>query len=214
MADVKIVAEALAAKPGHITVMAPRGSSLAAPKDMPGKKIAITARNTMSDLAPMAVLESQGVDHSEVKWVEMPMPEMIPAMERGDVDGAVLVEPFVTRAKGTIRAVPVFDAVSGPMSGMPMAGYIVTGEFAAANPKTLAAFRRVLAKAQAEARDRATIEPILVEHLKIDDRTAREMTIATYSTSLDPKRVQRVADLMERFGAIEGRLDVSTMLLK
>ncbi|GAA2969145.1 ABC transporter substrate-binding protein [Actinokineospora diospyrosa] len=215
VADFKIVADALTAKPGHIVVVAPPNSPLKKPTDAPGKKIAITARNTMTDLAPMSVLKTQGVDYSQVEWREMTFAEMIPAMERGEVDGAVVVEPWVTTAMKKLGAVPVFDGASGPTAEMPMSGYVAiggAGKFATTSPNTVAAFQRALAKAQAEATDRTKVEPMFVKYAKIDQQTAQLVTIATYSTSLEANRIQRVANLMQEFGVIKGHLDVASMI--
>ncbi|WP_026422972.1 ABC transporter substrate-binding protein [Actinokineospora inagensis] len=215
-ADFKIVADALAAKPGHIVVVAPPNSPLKKATDAPGKRIAITARNTMTDLAPMSVLKTQNVDYTQIQWREMNFPDMIPAMQRGDVDGAVVVEPWVTTAEKKLGAIPVFDGASGPTAEMPMSGYVAIGgqgKFATTSPNTVAAFQRALAKAQAEATDRSKVEPMFVKYAKIDAETAKLVTIATYSTSLEANRIQRVANLMEEFGVIKGHLDVSTMIV-
>jgi NitT/TauT family transport system substrate-binding protein len=216
VADFKIVAEALAAKPGHVVLGAPPNSPAKRMQDLPGKRVAVTAKNTMCDLAPKAVLESQNVDFSTINWIEMPFPEMIPALARGDVDAACLVEPWNTRAAQEIGAVPLVDGSSGPTADMPMAGFVVVageGKFGSSNPNTIAAFQRGLAKAAAEAQDRAKVEPVLVKHVKIDEPTAKIMTIATYPTSLDPTRLQRVPDLMQHFGVLSERVDVSKMIL-
>lgn len=215
--DFKIVAEALAAKPGHLTMVAPPNSTFKKAQDAPGKKIAITARNSFTDLAPMAVLESQNVDFSTIQWVEMGFPEMIPAMERGDVDGAVLVEPWRTIAEQKIGATVVIDGASGPTGEIPMAGFTALageGKLATTSPNTIAAFQRALAKAADEAQDRAKVEPILVKYAKVDKAIAPLMTIATYSTSLDPKRIQRVADLLQHFNVIDKKIDVADMILR
>lgn len=211
--DIKIVAEALVAKPGHITLVAPPKSKIKKPQDVAGKKIAITGRNSFTDLAPMAVLESQNVDFKNVQWVEMGFPDMLPAMQSGDVDGAVVVEPWRTVAEKQLGAEVVLDGATGPTAEMPMSGYAAEGEFAKNSPNTVAAFQRALAKAQAEAKDRSKIEPMLVKHAKIEKDIAPLMTIATYSTSLNAKRIQRVADLLQHFKVIDKRLDVSSMVI-
>ncbi|CRK61276.1 putative extracellular solute-binding protein [Alloactinosynnema sp. L-07] len=216
VAEFKIVADALSAKPGHLVVVAPKGSTkFTKPSDAPGKKIAITARNSFTDLAPMSVMKNQGVDYSQVQWVEMPFPDMMGALERGDVDGAVMVEPWVTNSMKKLGAVPVFDGASGPTAEIPMSGYVAiggNGKFATTSPNTIAAFQRALAKAHSEAADRSKMEPMFVKYAKIDQQTAQLVTISTYSTSLEPNRIQRVANLMEEFGVIKGHLDVKTMI--
>ena len=215
VADLKIIAEALAAKPGHLVLGAPPKSPVKRMQDVAGRRVAITAKNTMCDLAPKAVLEAQSVEYSKIQWIEMGFPDMIPAMQRGEVDAACLVEPWVTTAAKEIGVVPLVDGSSGPTANMPNAGYFVAagaGKFASANPNTIAAFQRGLAKAVLEAQDRDKVEPVLIKYVKIDPQTAEIMTIATYSTSLDATRVQRVADLMQHFGVINERLDVSKMI--
>ena len=215
VADFKIVAEALAAKPGHLVLGAPPNSPVKKMQDVAGRRVAVTAKNTMCDLAPKAVLESNNVDYSKITWVEMSFPEMIPALQRGDVDAACLVEPWVTTAAKQIGAMPLVDGASGPTANMPMAGFVVNagpGKFGSSNPKTIAAFQRGLARAALEAQDRSKVEPVLIKYVKIDQETADIMTIATYSTSLDARRVQRVADLMEHFGVIKEHLDVAKMI--
>lgn len=215
LADIKIIAESLAAKPGHLALGAPPNSPVKRMQDVAGRRVAITAKNTMCDLAPKAVLEAQSVDYSKIQWVEMGFPDMIPAMQRGQVDAACLVEPWVTMAAKEIGAVPLLDGASGPTANIPMAGFVVAagkGKFANTSPNTIAAFQRGLARAALEAQDRSKVEPVLIKYVKIDEQTADIMTIATYSTSLDARRVQRVADLMEHFGVIKEHLDVSKMI--
>ncbi|OLR90276.1 hypothetical protein BJP25_02220 [Actinokineospora bangkokensis] len=215
VADFKIVADALAAKPGHLVVVSPPNSTMKKPSDAPGRKIAITAKNSMTDLAPMSVLKTQGVDYTQVNWIEMPFPNMITAMQNGEVDGAVVVEPWVTVAEKQLGATPVFDGASGPTAEIPMSGYVAisgNGKFATTSPNTIAAFQRGLARAQSQATDRPKMEEMFVKYAKVDPQTAKLVTISTYSTSLEANRIQRVANLMTEFGVIKGELDVSTMI--
>ncbi|MGQ0837030.1 ABC transporter substrate-binding protein [Actinokineospora sp.] len=215
VADFKILSDALSGKPGHAAVVAPPNSPLKKPADMPGKRIALVSRNSMAEFAPRAVLRTQGVEFFDSTLIEMPFPEMIPAMERGDVDGAVVVEPWVTTAMKRLGAVPVFDVTSGPTADMPLSGYFAVagpGKFATTSPKTILAFQRALAKAQADGADRAKMEQMFVKHAKIDQQTANLVTLSNYPTSLEPIRIQRVANLMAEFGALKDPLDVRTMI--
>ncbi|GGS15837.1 MULTISPECIES: ABC transporter substrate-binding protein [Actinokineospora] len=216
IADFKVVADGLAAKPNHLMVVATPNSKVKKATDLPGKKVAITAQNTFTDLAPMAVMNVQGIDYSEIEWISMGLPQMLPAMLDGSVDAAVVVEPWVTKAMKEAGAVPVLDAASGPTAELPMSGYIAVagpGKFATTSPNTIAAFQRALARAQAEATDRSKMEPMFVKYAKIDEPTARLVTIATYSTTLEANRLQRVANLLEQFGAIKGKLEVAPMII-
>jgi NitT/TauT family transport system substrate-binding protein len=102
-------------------------------------------------VAISAVLSDQGVDPKSLKFVEIPLPDMGPTLQRGEIDAAWVVEPFTTSLKTTLKARAIIDPFSGPTDGLPVAGYAVTKRFAEQNPKTIAAFLRALGKATDEA---------------------------------------------------------------
>jgi len=213
-ANLKIVADAYAARPGHLVLVSTKNSTLQKPEDAGGKKIAVTSKGSISDLGAMSVLKTKQVDVTKINWVPMGFPDMGPAMQRGDIDGAVVAEPFVTTTEKQYGASPVLDVSSGPTADISMTGWAATDKVATANPKTMAAFQRGLAKGVADVKnDRSKLEPILVKYVKIDQATASLVHIADYPESLDPVRLQRVADLMKDFSVIPQRLNVQPMLL-
>lgn len=215
VANLKIVADAYAARPGHLALVATENSTLRKPSDAAGKKIAVTSKGSISDLGVMSVLSAQGVDVTKIQWVPMPFPDMGPAMKNGNIDGAVVAEPWVTRTAKENGAVPIVDVSSGPTANISMSGWAATDKLASANPRTFAAFQRGLAKGVADLKkDRGALEQILTKFIKIDQATAPLVTIADYPERADAVRLQRVADLMKEFNVIPERLDVAKMLLE
>jgi NitT/TauT family transport system substrate-binding protein len=215
VADIKIVADLYAARPGHGVLIAAPNGNIKSPEEAAGKKIAVTSTGSISDLALMSVLQSKGVDVSTIKWVPMPLPDMGPALRRGDVDGAVAIEPFVTMTQKSIGAMPITDIATGPTAELAMSGFAALSKWVNSNPNTLAAFQRGLAKGITDVKaDRSgKLEPILIKYVKIDAATAPLVRISDYPESLDPVRLQRVADLMKQFGVIKDKLDVSQMIV-
>ena len=214
-ADIKIVADLYAARAGHgVLVSAPTGT-IRRPEDVPGKRIAVTSTGSISDLALMSVLQSKGLDVSTIKWVPMGLPDMGPALQRGDIDGAVAIEPFVTLTEKSVGAMPIVDIASGATAELSMSGFASVAKWVQANPNTLAAFQRGLAKGIADVKADRTgvLEPILVKYVHIDQATASLVHISDYPESLDAIRLQRVADLMRQFNVIKDRLDVAQMLV-
>jgi NitT/TauT family transport system substrate-binding protein len=211
-ADLKFVADAYQAAPGHHVVVAPPNSDFKRPEDIVGKRIAVATTGAISDLATNSVLKTLSVDYSKITYVPMALPDATAAMQRGDVDGAVLPEPFVTQSQKSIGAITVFDASQGPTAEMPMSGWVAPTKFVEDNPNTVAAFQRGLSKGVDEAQDRAQLEQVLVRNIKIDADTASLVTIATYPKSLEAKRIQRVSDLMYEFGVIGQKFDVASMM--
>jgi NitT/TauT family transport system substrate-binding protein len=213
-ADLKIVADAYAARPGHLVLVATKNSRMQKPEDAAGKKIAVTSKGSISDLGAMSVLLTKGVKVEDIQWQPMAFPDMGPAMQRGDIDAAVVAEPWVTRTEKEFGATALLDVSSGPTQDISMSGWAATAKNTGANPNTFAAFQRGLAKGVADVKkDRGTLEQILVTNIKIDQATAQLVHIADYPASLDAIRLQRVADLMEKFKVITEKLDVQPMLL-
>ncbi|WP_424923235.1 ABC transporter substrate-binding protein [Amycolatopsis arida] len=212
-ADIKFVADASSAAPNSTVIVALPDSSVKTVDHLAGKKIGITARNTIIEVLVKSTMRTHGVSYDDVQWVEIPFPDTAAALQRGDVDAAFLTEPFITQAAKSIGAVTVVDTATGPTKDLPTAGFGSTAEFTNENPKTVAAFQRVMQRATNEAlADRSKIEPLLVEFAKVDADTAALTTLLKFESKLDPTRLQRVPDLMHEFNLIPNKIDASTMI--
>jgi NitT/TauT family transport system substrate-binding protein len=214
-ADIKLVADASSAGPNSCMVVAMPNSSVKSIKDMAGKRVAVTATKTISDLLVMSTLKTSGIDWKTIQWVETPFPQVNDALAKGHVDAAFVTEPFITSAQKTVGAVPIFDTAVGPTANMPTAGFGATADFVQRNPKTLAAFQKVMERATIEAKaDRGKVEGLLQEYAKIDPDTAKLSTLLSFSSTLDATRIQRVPDLMLEFGVIKDKIDAASMIAR
>lgn len=214
-ADIKLVADVTALAPNNAMVVAAPTSPVKKISDLGGRRVAITARNTLSHLLTVSAAKVNGVDINAISWVELPFPQMTPAMTRGDVDAAFLTEPFLAQAQLTAGVTPIHDTSSGPTKELPVGGYGALSTFVTENPNTIKAFQRAMKKATDEAEvDHQKVEPILMELGKVDQQTARMVNWTHFVSSLDPVRIQRAADLLLEFGAIPERLDVSPMIVR
>jgi NitT/TauT family transport system substrate-binding protein len=156
-------------------------------------------------------MQGAGVDPNSVQFVELPFPDMIPALQNGQIEAAILLEPFLTVAAGQ-GAVSVLNVASGPTADLPIAGIATTAEFARDNPNTLAAFQRALDRAQAEMGDRATVEQTLTGYTSITPEVAPRLTLGTWAPGLDQAGLQRVSDLMLQYGVLPQPFDVAPLL--
>jgi len=214
LGGIKIVADASSAGPGATVVLALPTSSVKSVKDMAGKKVAVTATGTISDLLVNSTLKTNGVDYKSITWVPTPFPATAAALKAGTVDAAFATEPFIQDSERNAGAVPVFDTAVGPTADMPTAGWASTGNFTKANPKTVAAFQRAMQRGTKLAlSDRSLVEPMLVKYSGVDAETAKMATLLTFQSKLDATRIQRVPDLMLEFEVIKSPLDVSKMMV-
>ncbi|MDO6966144.1 ABC transporter substrate-binding protein [Rhizobium alvei] len=103
-AKITIVAEALALEPeapgGDPTAIVLRSDLIKNPQkpaeDLKGKTLATTAPGQILDIMIKAYLKKIGLSPSDVKIVGMPMPDIVPALSNGALDGAIVIDPFLS----------------------------------------------------------------------------------------------------------------------
>ncbi len=196
-----------------LLIMTNPGSPVRVPQDLARKKIAVNTLGNIIELTARSALETAGVSPDTVTFVEVPFPDMAAALQSGRVDAAFMVEPFITQAALSFGAVSALDAASGPTDGIPLGGVALTGAFAARYPKTVAAFRRAVARAQADLADRSVVEKTLPTYTKITPDTAALIALGTWPATLDRVRLQRDVDLMRQYGVLAADVDTGPMIL-
>ena len=206
-----IVSEANRAAPLFGGLYAMPDSGIAAPADMAGKTIAVNTLNNLVQLAVDAQLKNGGLTLDDVTLVEIPFPEMVPTLERGDVDVIAVVEPFGTQAKNNLNATLVTDMFAPPIDGFPVAGFYVTTAFAADNPNTVAAFKCAFAESveYANTVDDAVpqVLPTYIETATVE--AARTLNYPEFVSGLDTEYLQTVPDYMVEAGILDAPIDVS-----
>ncbi|MBB5153839.1 ABC transporter substrate-binding protein [Saccharopolyspora phatthalungensis] len=213
VAQLKIVADCASSVPNTCMIMASPNSSVRRPKDLAGKKIAISGAGTISELMVKAAMKANGVDYGKVQWVPLGFVNMPNALRASQVDAAFVVEPFLTLSARDAGAIPVVDTATGPLEDLPLGGYVSSAKFADENPKTISAFQRAMDTAVAEAQDRSKIEPLLPQFAKIDKETASIITLLKMNSRADSTRLQRIPRLMREFGYIDKDVDVASMII-
>ncbi|MBG0828467.1 ABC transporter substrate-binding protein [Planomonospora sp. ID67723] len=210
---IKIITDLYQAGPDVFNIIAAKDSAISSVADLKGKKIAVNTLNNIGTLAVTATLKAGGLTAEDVQFVELPLPNMSGALQKGQIDAAWTTEPFLTGAAKDIGARKIADTMTGPLAGFPIAGLSATSDFTEKYPKTLAAFQRAVAKAQQiVAADRKAVEEVLPTYTKIDAATAAAIRLGTFPTGLDPQRLQRVADVMLEQKYLETAIDAKTIV--
>ena len=181
--------------------------------DIEGKSFAVNNLQNIGTVSVYAQLEEHGLSPDSVDLVEMPNPDMAPAVANGNVDAIWQVEPFQTIAtqSGLKR---IGDMFAGPAADMPVGGWVTTREFAENNPEIIAAFREALAQASDDLQDNHDLHLELVpQYTEIDETVARDLTLPHYDPELDVDALQDGADLMEKYGITSGPLNISELVI-
>jgi NitT/TauT family transport system substrate-binding protein len=211
--DFKFVADSYQTAEKIFVIMVKGDSPIKDPKQLAGKTVATNTKNSITDLLAKSAMDTANVPKDDIKWVEFGFPDMQAKLQSGDIDAAVMLEPFVTQAERSIGAIPILDTSQGPTQNFPISGYTGTAKFVQENPKTTEAVRRALTKASAEARNRSTVEEAVQQYAKIDKEVAALVRIGTFPTSVDRTRLQRTVDLMQKYGMLSKPIDVDSMII-
>ncbi|GAA4119372.1 ABC transporter substrate-binding protein [Enteractinococcus coprophilus] len=182
--------------------------------DIEGKSFAVNNLQNIGTVSVYAQLEDLGLSPDSVDLVEMPNPDMAPAVANGSVDVIWQVEPFqtISQQSGLKR---IGDMFAGPAADMPVGGWVTTREFAEQNPDVLAAFQDALAKSSEDLQGNHELHLELVpQYTEIDESVAQELTLPHYDTELNVDALQYGADLMEKYGITSGPLKVSDLVVE
>jgi NitT/TauT family transport system substrate-binding protein len=194
-------------------LMVLHGSPIHSIQQLKGQRIGVNVLNNIGTLLISSLLADNLMSPSQVHFVPIPFPNMITALKEHKIAAAFLPEPFATTGEEAIGAQPLADLDTGAVSGLPISGYVVTQSWMQKYPKTAAAFRRAILKAQAIGdTDPAAVHQAMVAFTGTPRIVAAMMPNLTYPVDTDPVPIQRIADLMLRFGTLSHRFNVMPMI--
>jgi len=212
-ANLRILAAGSNMAPLFLQVMVPSGSPIRNLAGLRGKRIGVNAPNNIATLLVTSLLSSSGVAPNEVTFVAIPFPKMAAALKAHQVDAAWLPEPFITQAEESSGATTLADVDQGATQGLPVTGYVVTQSWLDKYPRTAAAVRRALLKAQAIANtDLGAVQNGMAAYAGVPRATAELAALPAYPERTDVRLLQRISDLMEQFGMTTQDFDVSQMI--
>ncbi|MFD2357263.1 hypothetical protein ACFSTC_60300 [Nonomuraea ferruginea] len=181
--------------------------------DLKGKHIAVVTLQSVGTLTTEAALKIAGLTADDVRISEMPLPDMIPALQarhhrRRLDDRAVHHRLPDARRRDTLRR---HAGPDGELADRRLGHHRRLRQ--GAPPHEVTSFQRAILKAQADAQDRQVITETLPTYTKISPATAATITLGTFPMDLHPDRIQRVADMMLDYQYIKAELDVSRFLM-
>jgi NitT/TauT family transport system substrate-binding protein len=171
----------------HITTVA----------QLKGKTIGIQSLGGLDAMLVGEALAAYRITLAQVRLVAIPFQSMEAALAAHRVDAVEPAEPYVTLIEEKLGAQALADMDQGATQDFPVAGYVVTTQFQARYPRTVAALARALDKANAIADSNpAALQRAMIQDAHISAEVAATVSVGTFPTSVDLVQLQRVADLM------------------
>jgi taurine transport system substrate-binding protein len=117
------------------------GSGVNDIRDLVGKKVATPFVST-AHYSLLFALKNAGVDATKVNVLNLQPPEIAAAFSRGDIDGAYVWDPVLTKAKENGKVL-IDSAAVAKLGGPTFVAWIVRKDYAAAHPDVVKAFTQV-----------------------------------------------------------------------
>ncbi|ALG08041.1 hypothetical protein AOZ06_14935 [Kibdelosporangium phytohabitans] len=215
VAELKVVADAITTTEDLFLLVVKKDGPITKVTDLVGKKIAVSSPGGIGELALRSQMKIHGIDITKEQYQSTSFADMPTLLNNNDVQAAIMNEPFLTEALQKAGVTKLISPFSGSTADFPTSGWIATRKFVDENPRTVAAFQRAMAKAVTDAQGRDAVEKVVIKYIGVKDNVAKLMTLPTFSSSTDPRRFQRVVDLMVATGELKEteRVDMQTMVI-
>lgn len=185
------------------TLLVPKGSAIKQAKDLEGKTVAVNALNNIGPLGINYAVEQAGGDPKKVKYIEVPFPDMIAALEAGRIDAAWVVEPFASQGQaGGARSIfAPFEAVSPDLT---VATYFTSEQYIKQNGDVVNRFVRAMEKslAYAAANPEAARKAVLT-YTKIPPAAVQKMKLPNWTPEYNDASIDKTIQLAQKYGFVE-----------
>lgn len=195
-------------------IFSAKGSDIREVSDLAGKTIAVNTLSNIGEITVKEALSKHGVDANSIKLVELPFPEMLQALDAGDVDAIWTAEPFSTNARAA-GARPIVASQVETHPGLAISSYFANTKYAQENPEVVKRFARAMTKSFEYATDnREEVEAALVDYAKVQADVAKKINLPKWDPNLDVQDVNLLIDLTQKYDLIEGKPSIDQLILR
>jgi NitT/TauT family transport system substrate-binding protein len=190
---------------GYAGVIASPKSGIATLADLEGKSVQVNQLNGTAEVLVKATMKSAGLDPGKVRFVEIPPPQAVAALQAGRVDAAVLSEPNVTAAlAGGMKYIanPEKDTIPD----LPAFVFLTSKAYAAKHPAVVRSFTTAVLAANKRANaDAALARTTAEKSTQVPAALLSKVTFPKFGEQpLTADQVQAYLDLLVKHGGLSG----------
>jgi NitT/TauT family transport system substrate-binding protein len=183
-------------------IITKKGSTIKTGKDLNGKKVAVNTRNGIVHVGVQEWIERNGGDPKTVQYVELPFPQMPPAITNGSVDAAAPTEPFVTVSTSQDAQVLSYY-LTDLRDNCAIAGFISTDDWITKNRDAAQSFHRANTKGMAwVATNEKTAREYAAKYANLDPAIATQIKLAALRSTPLVDAVQFWVDMTKKWGLL------------
>lgn len=193
-------------------VVVPKDSPIKTAKDLPGHRISINNLQNIGDTTVRASIRKAGGDATKVKFVEINFPQAWPAVQKKQVDGAFLVEPFVTQALSQGGRVVAWNFAE-PAPDLPIATYFTTTRTLASHKDLVTRFTAAINESlQYSAAHPDEVRQVVATYTKIPPALLAKMTLPAWPIQVNRASLRTLGDDARQDGLLQKAPDITGLL--
>ncbi|WP_062214494.1 ABC transporter substrate-binding protein [Streptomyces sp. NBRC 109706] len=188
-------------------------SGITRPSQLEGRTVSVNILTNIAAAAAREAVTADGGDADAVDLVELPFPQVPAAISTGQVDGAWVVEPFLSAAKAE-GAVPIGWGFTDLAEDLTVSSWYTSGSYAEQNPETVEAFRDAVREAYAYAREHEDeVREIIPTFTEISPEVAASITITGWRDEVSREAAEKLVGYALRDGLITEEPDLDELIL-
>jgi len=199
--------------PGALLIR--KGEPLYSGKDFEGKIIGVNAKFDIQWLVMQGWVKKTGGDVDKITYREVPLPSMLDAIRGKQVDGALVLDPFMTIG---LRD-PAFERAGWPLStampGLPTSFWIVAAAVAEQKRDAIRRYQAAFLKGgqwiNAHLRDDA-YNQLVASYTKTDPALIAQMVASEQPLSIGVEPAIKLVALMRENGLLKTDIDFKSKL--
>lgn len=199
--------------PGALIIR--KGENLKTGKDFEGRVLGVNAKYDIQWLVMQTWAKKTGGDLDKISYREVPLPSMLDALKSKQVDGALVLDPFMTMGLTD----PAFERVAWPLStampGLPTSFWVVSATAAETKTAAIRAYRKAFLKGgqwiNAHLRDDAYNE-LVASYTKTDPKLIAKMVASQQPLDIGVDATNLLAALMKANGLLKTDIDFKSKL--
>jgi NitT/TauT family transport system substrate-binding protein len=182
------------------------------PQDLEGKTIAVNTLKNICEVTIKASLEPEGVAVDTLKFTEVPFPDMNAALESERVDGACVVEPFVSQGKaGKARGIDPFYVRTAP--DLTVATYFTSRQYAEQNGDVVDRFVEAMNKSLTYAQSHPDeVRQVLLDYTEIPPEAVEQIKLPIWRPDLNEPTIEKLSELSLKYGLIEEQPNLDELI--
>jgi NitT/TauT family transport system substrate-binding protein len=214
--DVEFIANGTSTtgEPGadNIGIIATEDSPLETTADLTGSQSTSNQLNNIGDVATRLAVDNAGGDGSDVEFIELAFGEAQAAVENGNVESALLAEPYLTQALDAgLKLISSPYAEAHPE--LDTGGYFTTSDTVENDPEMVEAFQRAINRSlEYSDENPEAVRDIVADYTEIDEEILQRIQLPQFKPEFSRESLEDLGQSALEHGYLTEAPDLDALL--